>query len=112
MHIRNNVPNTLSRNTPPELLTSKTTVEIPQIIAKNETSPRLQCKYAVKTDIDQSQILNLQHFPLCLDCQNNNYEVDLLRKSTFKPIPYSSWNKTTQSKNQSNKNYTKQIYSL
>ena len=41
---------------PPELLTRKTTVEIPQNIkfylAKDETSPRLECKYAVKTDID------------------------------------------------------------
>ena len=50
---------TLSRNTPPELLTRKTTVEIPQnnkiYLAKKETSPRLECKYAVKTDIDQSQ---------------------------------------------------------
>ena len=37
------LPDTLSRNTPPELLTRKTTVEIPQSIkfylAKNETSP-------------------------------------------------------------------------
>ena len=40
--------------------------------------PRLECKYAVKTDIDQSQINNLQHSPLYLDCQNNHYEVDLL----------------------------------
>ena len=47
------LPDTLSRNTPPELLTRKTTVEIPQ----------LECKYAVKTDIDQSQINNPQHFP-------------------------------------------------
>ena len=50
------LPDTLSRNTPPELLTRKTTVEIPQNInfylAKNETSPKLECKYAVKTDID------------------------------------------------------------
>ena len=67
--------------------------EIPQNIkfylAKVETSPRLECKYAVKTDIDQSQINNLQHFPLYLDCQINHYEVDLLGTSTFKPIPYS-----------------------
>ena len=38
---------TLSRNTPPELLTRKTTVEIPQNIqfypAKDGTSPRLEC---------------------------------------------------------------------
>ena len=56
-------------------------------------------KYAVKTDIDQSQINKLQHFPLYLDCQNNHYEVDLLGTSTFKPIPYSQWIKTnTQQK--------------
>ena len=60
-------------------------------LAKNETSPRLECKYAVKTYIDQSQTNNLQHFPLYLKCQNNNYEVDLLGTSTFKPIPYSHW---------------------
>ena len=42
------LPNTLSRNTPPELLT----IEIPQnikfFLAKDETSPRLQCNKAVK----------------------------------------------------------------
>ena len=89
------LPDTLSRNTPPELPTQKITVEIPKNIkfclAKDETSPQLECKYAVKTDIDQSQINNLQHFPLYLDCQNNHYEVDLLGTSTFKPIPYSQW---------------------
>ena len=62
------LPDTLSRNTPPEILTTKTTVEMPQNIkfhfAKDETSPRLESKYAVKTDIDQSQINNLQPFPL------------------------------------------------
>ena len=40
------LPDTLSKNTPPELLTRKTTVEIPQnfkfYLAKNETSPRLE----------------------------------------------------------------------
>ena len=97
------LPDTLSKNRPPELLTRKTTVEIPQnikcFLAKDETSEKLQCKYAVKTDIDQSQINNLLHFPLYLDCQNNLYEVDLLGKSTFKPIPYSSWIKNiTQQK--------------
>ena len=49
------LPDTLSRNTPLELLTRKTTVEIPQntnfFLAKNKTSLQLQCKYAVKTDI-------------------------------------------------------------
>ena len=67
------LPDTLSRNTPPELLTRKTTVEIPKNIkfylAENETSPRLECKYAVKTNVEQSQINSLQHFPLYLDCQ-------------------------------------------
>ena len=74
------LPDTLSRNTPPELLTRKTALEIPQNIklylAQNETSPRLECKYAVKTDINQSQINNLQYFPLYSDCQNNDYEVE------------------------------------
>ena len=50
------LPDTLSRNTPLELLTRKTTVEMPQNIkfylAKDETSPRLECKYAVKIVID------------------------------------------------------------
>ena len=76
------LPDTLSRNTLPELLTRKTTVEIPKNIkfylAKDETSPRLECEYAVRTDIDQSQKNKLQHFPLYLECQNNHYEVDLL----------------------------------
>ena len=59
----------------------------------------MECKYPLKTDIDQSQINNLQHFPLNLDCQNNNYEVDLIGTSTFKPIPYSHWIKyNTQQK--------------
>ena len=100
------LPDTLSRNTPPELLTRKTTFEVPQNIKvhleKNETSPRLECKYAVKTDIDQSQINKLQHFALYLDFQINHFEVDLLGTSTFKPIPYSHWikNNTQQKNNQ------------
>ena len=89
------LPDTLSGNTPPELITRKTTVEMPQntkfFLAKDETSPRLECKYAVKTDVDHAQINNLQHFPLYLDCQKTHYEVDLLGNSTFKLIPYSSW---------------------
>ena len=71
----------LSRNTPPELITKKTTVETPQnikfFLAKDKTSPRLNCKNAVKTDLDNAQINNIQHFPLYLDCQNNQYEEDL-----------------------------------
>ena len=105
------LPDTLSRNTPPELLTRKTTVEIPKNIkfylAENETSPRLECKYAVKTDIEQSQINNLQHFPLYLDCQNNHYEVDLLGTSTFKPIPYSQWIKNNTQQKRTKQHETK-----
>ena len=97
------LPDTISRNTPAELLKRRTTAEIPQnvkiFLAQDERSPRLECKYAVKTDVDQTQINNLQHFLLCLDCQNNHYEAELLGKSTFKPIPYSSWMKNnTQQK--------------
>ena len=68
------LPDILSRNTRLELLTRMTTVEIPQnfkfYLAKNETSSRLECIYAVKTYIDQSQLKSLQRFPLYLDCQN------------------------------------------
>ena len=60
-------PDNLSRNTPPELLTRKKTVEIPQNInfylAKDETSLRLEFIYAVKTDIKQSQINHQHNFP-------------------------------------------------
>ena len=111
------LPDTLSRNTPPELLTRKITVEIPKNIkfylAENETSPRLECKYAVKTDVEQSQINNLQYFPLYLDCQNNHYEVDLLGTSTFKPIPYSQWIKNnTQQKKVKQHSHKKDLFPL
>ena len=111
------LPDTLSRNTPPEVLTRKTTVEKPQnikfFLAKDETSPRLQCEYAVKTYIDQSQINNLQHFSLYLDCQNNHNEVDLLGKITFKPIPYSSWIKNnTLQKPIKQKSYKTDLFPL
>ena len=111
------LPDTLSKNTPPELLTRKTTVEIPHnvkfYLAKNETSPRLEFKYAVKFDIDQSQINNLQNFPLYLDYQNNHYEVDLLGKSTFKPFPYSHWiKKNTQQKTNKQQPHKKNTFLL
>ena len=111
------LPDTLSRNTPPELLTRKTTVEIPQNLkfnlAKNETSPQLECKYAVKTDIDQSQINNLQNFTIYLDCQNNHYEVDSLGTSTFKPIPNSQWIKNnTQQKRIKQHSHKKDLFPL
>ena len=110
------LPDTLSRNTPLELLTRKTTVKIPQNIkhylAKDETSPRLECKYAVKTDLEQSKINNLQHFPLYLDCQNNHYEVNLFGTSAFKPIPYSNWIKNnTQQKRIKQQPHNKKTHS-
>ena len=50
-------PDTLSRNTPPELLTRKTTIEIPQnmkfYLAKDKTSPRMECKNAVNVNMIQ-----------------------------------------------------------
>ena len=62
------LPNTLSGNTPLELVTRKITVEIPQNIklfpAKDETLPRLESSYAVKTDSDTTQINTLENFPL------------------------------------------------
>ena len=96
---------------------TKTTDEVPQNIkfylAKDETSPRLECKYAVKTDIDQSQINNLQDFPLYLDCQNNHYEVDLLGTSTFEPVPYSQWIKNNTQKNRiKNHSHKKDLFLL
>ena len=58
------LPDTLSRNTPPELLTRKTTVEKSQnnrfFLAKAETSPRLEGKCAVRADVDNAQTNNLQ----------------------------------------------------
>ena len=97
------LPHTLRRNTPPELTTRKTTVEIPQnfkfFLAKDETSPQLKSNYAVKTDLDNAQMNNLHNFPLYLDCQNNHDEVDLLANSTFKLMPYSLLTKnSTQQK--------------
>ena len=66
-----------------------------------------------KTDIEQSQINSLQHFPLYLDCQNNHYEVDLLGTSTFKPIPYSQWikNNTPTKTNKNNTHLRKDHFS-
>ena len=61
-----------------------------KIFAKKGTSPRLECKYAVKIDFDTKQRITLELFPLYLDCQNNLYEVDILDKDVFKPIPSSS----------------------
>ena len=82
-------------------------------LAKDETSPRLQCKYAVQTDVEQSQIFTQQHFPLYLDCRNNHYEVDLLGTSTFKPIPCSTWIKNNaQQKPLKQKLYKKDLFLL
>ena len=80
------LPDTLSRNTPPELLTRKTTVEIPKNIkfyfAENETSPRLECKYAVKTDIEPSQIKKLQRI-------KNNTQQKRVKQHSHKKRPFS-----------------------
>ena len=66
------LPDTTSRNTLFELITRKKTVEILQnikfFLAKDKTSPQLKCKIAVRTDLDNAQINNLQHFPLFLYC--------------------------------------------
>ena len=70
------LPGALSRNTPPELITRKTT-EIPQninfFVAKDETLPRLKSKNVIRTDLKNAQTNNLQHFLLYLDWQNNHY---------------------------------------
>ena len=62
------LPDTFSRNTPHELISRKTTLAIPQntklFFAKDEISPRLECKKALKTDLDNAQLNNLQHFSL------------------------------------------------
>ena len=50
---------------------------------KDETSPQLECKYEVKTDVDRAQKNNLQNFPFYIDYQYNHYEVDLLRNSIW-----------------------------
>ena len=59
------LPDTFRQNTSSELITRKTTVELPQnsklFLAKDETSPRLECNFAVKTDHDNSKLKNLQH---------------------------------------------------
>ena len=54
---KNSLPDTLSRNAPPEIKTRKMTVEIPPntkfFRTKDEISPRLECKYAVKTGLEK-----------------------------------------------------------
>ena len=78
-------------------------MEIPQninvFLAKDEISPKLECKSAVKVDSDMTQMNALEHFPLYLDCKNYHCEVNFLEKNAFKPIFYSSWLKNvTQQK--------------
>ena len=69
------LPDTRSQNTPLDLLRLKTMVELPQnkifFLAKDETSPQLECKYAVETDSDTTQKIISDHFHSYLDCQNN-----------------------------------------
>ena len=82
---------------------------LPEILV-TDNGTKLQ---QVKTDIHQSQINNIQHFPLYLDCQNNHYEVDLLGTSTFKPIPYSQWIKNnTQQKRVKQHSHKKDLFPL
>ena len=108
------LPDKLSRNTPPELLTRKTTVEIPKNIkfylAKDKTSPRLECKYAVKTDIEQSQINNLQHFALYLDCQNNPTKLIYLEHQLSNQFHTHNGYKKTLNKNEENTTRIKKTF--
>ena len=59
-------------------------------LAKDETSPRLECKHPVKIDSNTKQINTLELFALYLDGQNNHYAVESLGKGTFKLILFSS----------------------
>ena len=74
------LPDTLSRNTPSELITKKTTMEVPQniktFLAKDKTSPRSICNHALKTDCINKQLNKTEPFSIYLDCQENDYEVD------------------------------------
>ena len=92
-------------------------MEIPQklkfFLAKDETSQRLECKYAVRTDVDQTQT----NFPLYLDCQNRSTPLRKLYIQTDtifimdqkqKPVEQ----KLIKNKNLSNKKCLEQIYSL
>ena len=105
------LPDTLSRNTPPEWITRKTMVEIPQnmkfFLANDETSQRSEYKNAVKIDLDNAQIINLQFFSLYLGCQRKPLQCRLVRK----PIPYHYGSKTLHNKNHLSKNFIGQIYS-
>ena len=91
------LPDTLSRITPPEFITRKTTVEIPEniylqklLLAKRRYIAQLESKYAVKTEYLKTKYL---------DCQDKHYELDLLGISRFKPIPYSSSIKNNSQQN-------------
>ena len=60
------LPDTLSKITPTEQLTRITTIEIPRFIkknfAENKISPRLECIYAKKIDIDKNKKINYRIF--------------------------------------------------
>ena len=81
-------------NTPPELITRKTTVERPQntkfFLPKDETSPRLEWKYAVKTDVDHAQINNLQHFISFHNLQHSRFIQDQTQTEIITPITIES----------------------
>ena len=59
------LPDTLSRNTHLNYLHEKQQLKYQKhkiLPCRKRNITRLECKYAVKTDIEQSQINNLQHF--------------------------------------------------
>ena len=64
---------TLSKETPPEVLTREKKVEFPKnrifFLAKDERTKRLECLYAVKVDSDNKQTNKLVHFQFYLEFQ-------------------------------------------
>ena len=55
-------------------------------LAKDETSPRLEWKYAVKTDVDHAQINNLQHFISFHNLQHSRFIQDQTQTEIITPI--------------------------
>ena len=84
--------------------TSRNTTKRKFLSDERRNINKIRMQVAMKTDLDNAQISSLQKFPLYIDSQNNHYEADLLSNYTLKPIPFSSWIKTTHNKNQLNKN--------
>ena len=72
----------------------------------------MDCKYAVKNDLDNTKINHLEPFPLYLDCQDNHYLGNSIGNSTFKPNHTHHGSKTTHNKNHINKNHTRKLFPL